>query len=75
MSVLFNGDLDGILFVHNYYHGKAEKMRASARNATCWPGRGQPIVEYSRCSGEIALNGISSRIKLGVAALCRADLQ
>jgi len=59
---MFNGILDGILFVHNYYHGSGEDAASQERDLLAgghrmWstPGRGD-CAERDQC-----------RIKLGVA--------
>jgi glycosyltransferase involved in cell wall biosynthesis len=58
-----------ILFVHNYYKGPGGEDAGVRQERDLLAAAGHRIVEYSRCSGEIKLNGISSRIKLGAGAL------
>jgi glycosyltransferase involved in cell wall biosynthesis len=58
-----------ILFVHNYYQREGGEDAGVRQERDLLAAAGHRIVEYSRCSGEIALNGISSRIKLGAGAL------
>ena len=58
-----------ILFVHNYYQRPGGEDAGVRQERDLLAAAGHRIVEYSRCSGEIALNGISSRIKLGAGAL------
>ena len=64
-----NGGSMAILFVHNYYKGPGGEDAGVRQERDLLGAAGHRIVEYSRCSGEIALNGISSRIKLGAGAL------
>ncbi|HLZ52763.1 MAG TPA: glycosyltransferase [Candidatus Acidoferrum sp.] len=58
-----------ILFVHNYYQREGGEDAGVRQERDLLAGAGHRIVEYSRCSTEIALNGLSSRIKLGAGAL------
>jgi glycosyltransferase involved in cell wall biosynthesis len=58
-----------ILFVHNYYQREGGEDAGVRQERDLLAAAGHRIVEYTRCSGEIALNGISSRIKLGAGAL------
>ena len=58
-----------ILFVHNYYKGPGGEDAGVRQERDLLAAAGHRIVEYSRCSGEIKLNGISSRIKLAAGAL------
>jgi glycosyltransferase involved in cell wall biosynthesis len=58
-----------ILFVHNYYQREGGEDAGVRQERDLLAAAGHRIGEYSRCSGEIALNGISSRIKLGAGAL------
>jgi len=58
-----------MLFVHNYYQRPGGEDAGVRQERDLLAAAGHRIVEYSRCSGEIALNGISSRIKLGSGAL------
>jgi glycosyltransferase involved in cell wall biosynthesis len=58
-----------ILFVHNYYQREGGEDAGVRQERDLLAAAGHRIVEYSRCSGEIALNGISSRIKLAAGAL------
>ena len=58
-----------ILFVHNYYQRAAGEDSGVRQERDLLAAAGHRIVEYSRHSGEIALNGISSRIKLGAGAI------
>jgi glycosyltransferase involved in cell wall biosynthesis len=58
-----------MLFVHNYYQREGGEDAGVRQERDLLAAAGHRIVEYSRCSGEIALNGISSRIKLGAGAL------
>jgi glycosyltransferase involved in cell wall biosynthesis len=58
-----------MLFVHNYYKGPGGEDAGVRQERDLLAAAGHRILEYSRCSGEIALNGISSRIKLGAGAL------
>jgi glycosyltransferase involved in cell wall biosynthesis len=58
-----------ILFVHNYYQREGGEDAGVRQERDLLAAAGHRIVEYSRRSGEIALNGLSSRIKLGAGAL------
>lgn len=58
-----------ILFVHNYYQRAAGEDSGVRQERDLLAAAGHRIVEYSRHSGEIVLNGISSRIKLGAGAI------
>jgi glycosyltransferase involved in cell wall biosynthesis len=58
-----------MLFVHNYYQRPGGEDAGVRQERDLLAAAGHRIVEYSRCSTEIALNGISSRIKLGAGAL------
>src|ERR1700686_4312602 len=58
-----------MLFVHNYYQRPGGEDAGVRQERDLLAAAGHRIVEYSRYSGEIALDGISSRIKLGVGAL------
>lgn len=58
-----------MLFVHNYYQREGGEDAGVRQERDLLAAAGHRIVEYSRCSGEIKLNGISSRIKLGAGAL------
>jgi glycosyltransferase involved in cell wall biosynthesis len=58
-----------ILFVHNYYQREGGEDAGVRQERDLLAAAGHRIVEYSRCSGEIALNGLSSRVKLGAGAL------
>jgi glycosyltransferase involved in cell wall biosynthesis len=58
-----------ILFVHNYYQREGGEDAGVRQERDLLAAAGHQIVEYSRHSGEIALNGISSRMKLGAGAL------
>jgi len=58
-----------ILFVHNYYQRAAGEDSGVRQERDLLAAAGHRIVEYSRHSGEIALNGISSRIQLGAGAI------
>jgi len=58
-----------MLFVHNYYRRPGGEDAGVRQERDLLATAGHRIVEYSRCSGEIALNGLSSRIKLGAGAL------
>jgi glycosyltransferase involved in cell wall biosynthesis len=58
-----------MLFVHNYYKREGGEDAGVRQERDLLAAAGHRIVEYSRCSGEIALNGISSRVKLAAGAL------
>jgi glycosyltransferase involved in cell wall biosynthesis len=58
-----------MLFIHNYYRFPGGEDTGVPKECELLTGRGHRIVEYSRRSGDIALNGLGSRIKLGVNAL------
>src|SRR5262249_40726158 len=58
-----------ILFVHNYYRRPGGEDAGVHQERDLLAAAGHRIIEYSRHSEEIALNGLSSRIKLGVDAL------
>jgi len=58
-----------MLFVHNYYQREGGEDAGVRQERDLLAAAGHRIVEYSRCSGEIKLNGISSRIKLAAGAL------
>jgi glycosyltransferase involved in cell wall biosynthesis len=58
-----------MLFVHNYYQRPGGEDAGVRQERDLLAAAGHRIVEYSRCSGEIALNGLSSRIRLGAGAL------
>jgi glycosyltransferase involved in cell wall biosynthesis len=58
-----------MLFVHNYYQREGGEDAGVRQERDLLAAAGHRIVEYSRRSGEIALNGISSRIKLAAGAL------
>src|ERR1700739_1263351 len=58
-----------ILFVHNYYKGPGGEDAGGRQGRDLLAAAGHRIVEYSRCSTEIALNGLSSRINLAAGAL------
>jgi glycosyltransferase involved in cell wall biosynthesis len=58
-----------MLFVHNYYQREGGEDAGVRQERDLLAAAGHRIVEYSRSSEEIALNGISSRIKLAAGAL------
>jgi glycosyltransferase involved in cell wall biosynthesis len=58
-----------ILLVHNYYQREGGEDAGVRQERDLLAAGGHRILEYSRCSGEIALNGLSSRVKLGAGAL------
>lgn len=58
-----------ILLVHNYYQREGGEDAGVRQERDLLAAAGHRIAEYSRCSREIKLNGISSRIKLGAGAL------
>ena len=57
-----------ILFIHNYYRRPGGEDSGVRQERDLLARAGHRVVEYSRESGEIALNGIGSRIKLASEA-------
>ena len=58
-----------ILFVHNYYQQPGGEDAGVHQERDLLAAAGHRIVEYTRHSGEIALNGLGGRIGLGATAL------
>ncbi|HUL35061.1 MAG TPA: glycosyltransferase family 4 protein [Candidatus Eisenbacteria bacterium] len=58
-----------ILFIHNYYRHPGGEDAGVRQERDLLASAGHRIVEYSRQSAEIKLNGVSSRIRLGAEAL------
>jgi glycosyltransferase involved in cell wall biosynthesis len=53
-----------ILFVHNYYRAAGGEDAGVRQERDLLTSAGHRVIEYSRCSGEIKLNGMPSRLKL-----------
>ncbi len=58
-----------ILFVHNHYQQSGGEDAGVSQERDLLAARGHSIVEYTRHSDEIVLNGLGSRIRLGATAL------
>jgi glycosyltransferase involved in cell wall biosynthesis len=58
-----------ILLIHNYYQRPGGEDARVRQERDLLASRGHRIVEYTRQSTEIALNGLGSRIRLGAGAL------
>lgn len=57
-----------ILIIHNYYQQQGGEDAGVRQERDLLGQHGHTIIEYVRHSGEIRLNGILSRIRLGTAA-------
>jgi glycosyltransferase involved in cell wall biosynthesis len=58
-----------ILLVHNYYQQPGGEDAGVRQERDLLAAAGHRIVEYTRHSGEISLNGYNSRLRLGAEAL------
>src|SRR5215469_13906386 len=58
-----------ILFIHNYYQQPGGEDSGVRQERDLLAAAGHRIVEYTRHSNEIALDGLGSRIRLGAEAL------
>ncbi|HVB54807.1 MAG TPA: glycosyltransferase [Candidatus Acidoferrales bacterium] len=58
-----------ILYVHNYYREAGGEDAGVRQERDLLAGAGHRIVEYSRSSDEIVLNGLPSRMRLGTQAV------
>ena len=58
-----------ILFIHNYYKQPGGEDAGVRQERDLLIEKGHKVVEYSRHSNEIHLNGIRSRVQLGLEAL------
>jgi glycosyltransferase involved in cell wall biosynthesis len=58
-----------ILFVHNYYQKPGGEDAGVRQERDLLVSAGHKVVEYSRHSSEISLNGLKSRLHLGINSL------
>src|SRR5579862_3403375 len=58
-----------ILLIHNYYQRPGGEDARVRQERDLLASRGHRIVEYTRQSTEIALDGLGSRMRLGAGAL------
>lgn len=61
------------LFIHNYYLHRAGEDASVCQERDLLASEGHRVVEYSRRSDEIHLNGIASRLRLGATSLWSRD--
>src|SRR5690349_14172183 len=58
-----------ILFIHNYYRQHAGEDTSVCQERDLLASAGHHVVEFTRHSNEIALNGIPSRVRLAATAV------
>lgn len=58
-----------ILLIHNFYQRPGGEDARVRQERDLLVSNGHRVIEYTRQSSEIALNGLASRIRLGVGAL------